>query len=139
MSDGAIIALIPAGATGEVHLTLVYFSSGLMSTMRTITSALAAFQQPFTAVVMDHDTFGTGTIDNPYVKVAKVESPALRVLNEVVQDYSISEFGFAPHISAQPGYTLPTVGSMVTFDRVGVWNDDDRTAWRLGTGARCAV
>lgn len=138
MSDGAIIALIPAGASGEEHTTLVYFDTAILAQMRQIAAGMAQFWTPFSALVTAHQTFGSGTEENPFVSVATLDCTALWTLNETVRQYSISEFGFNPHISEQPGTRLPVIGSFVDFDRIGVWNHDDRMAWRFGTGARCA-
>jgi hypothetical protein len=136
VSDNAIVALIPRGASGEVHSTLCYFPVGVTSFMREIVPRMAWLWQPVVASVSEHGQLGP---DEERTTVAFLQSPMLFSMYSVLSGFTSSQYSYVPHISAQPGYVLPPVSSLVQLDRIALWNDDDRIAWRLGSGEPCAA
>lgn len=134
-----IIALIPKGANGEAHSTLCYMGEDdptptEVQSVCLLVRSLASYYRPFSVEVTQHAMFGV-EMDEP---AAMIQGGLLEELWGVVKDFSNSQWGYNPHIAYQKGYTPPPVGSVVWFDRIAVWNHDERYAWRLGTGATTA-
>lgn len=136
MSDQPVVVLIPVGESGEVHSTLVAFDVGVMWQMRNIISSIASFCVGPAGLVMAYDTFGSDETDQ--VEVAVLEGSSMRALYDLVAQYNVGPWGYAPHITKQPGYNLPAVGTWVEFDRIAIWRGEERSAWRFGTGSPCA-
>lgn len=131
----AIIALIPADAVGDEHLSLVYVVAEQAEQsaweLHETTAALARMQPPFIADVIAHADFGMDGDE----KVAVLLCPEAETLRAMVDQYSSSQWGFRPHVTiVQPR----PVGSRIRFNRVGTWIGEERTNWRLGAGTRCA-
>lgn len=139
-TDLAIVVLIPVGASGEEHSTLLYFDVNIIQQMCPIVQAIAQTQAAgrIFATVVGETTFG-GIDDSSLVQVALLGSGQLAAIHDLLSGFQSGQWGYSPHISKQPGVNLPLVGSWVTFDRIAIWNHDEKYAWRLGTGARCAV
>lgn len=138
LSDLAIVVLVPSGATGEVHSTLLYFDVTIVPQMCQIVRDVAAISQPVSGVVTGLTEFG-GIDGSPTVSVALLNGGELSALHDLLVDYESGPWGYSPHISEQPGQHFPAEGTTVVFDRIAVWNHDEKYAWRLGTGARCAT
>lgn len=141
MSKHAIFALLPEDSAGEVHSTLAYMgrvgeNAPPVMSLAPIGQMLARFFIAPYAYVMKHDIFGP---PEDLVNVAVIESPMLRSMYDCIQMWGTSEWGYAPHISEQPGVALPAVGSVVKFDRMALWYGEQRWAWRFGTGAPCSA
>jgi hypothetical protein len=97
---------------------------------------MAWLWQPVVASVSEHGQLGP---DEERTTVAFLQSPMLFSMYSVLSGFTSSQYSYVPHISAQPGYVLPPVSSLVQLDRIALWNDDDRIAWRLGSGEPCAA
>ena len=131
----AIIALIPADAVGDEHLTLVYLTAEQAEQcaweLHETTASISRMQVPFIADVVAHADFGMDGEDT----VAVLQSPEAESLRYLVAQYSASQWGFRPHVTlVQPR----PVGSRIRFNRVGTWIGEEHTNWRLGAGTRCA-
>lgn len=134
MND-AIIALIPADAVGEEHLSLVYVDAESAEQCQwellEITARMARLTPPFIADVVEHADYGM----DGESKVAVLLCPEAEHLRYLVAEYSASQWGFRPHVTM----TQPRpVGSRIRFNRVGTWIGEEHTNWRLGAGTRCA-
>lgn len=130
-----IIALIPADAVGEEHLSLVYLTADqaeqCVYELHALTASIARLTPPFFGDVVEHANFGM----NGDEKVALLFCPEAEHLRYLVGQYSSSQWGFRPHVTiVQPR----PVGSRIRFNRIGTWHGEEHTNWRLGTGARCA-
>lgn len=136
MSDNAIVALIPRGASGEVHSTLCYFPMSVMAFMRQTIPRMAWLWQPVIASVSDHGKLGP---DEDRVDVAFLQSPLLESMYECLAVFSVSEYNYTPHMTKQPGHVLPPIGALVQLDRIAIWDGDKRESWRLGSGEPCAA
>lgn len=132
-----IIALVPRNeARISVHMTLCYLGdeTPITGPMAQVCQSLARIIRPPEAYVVAHSQLGPENETN----VAMLEGNDIRALWELVKAYHVSEWGFNPHISEQPGYPLPAIGTWILFDKLELWNDPERMAWRIGTGNRCA-
>lgn len=134
----AIMVLLPAGTTGDVHSTLTYFGTPEqampLETCAVLARTLARMVPKPLGFVTKHDVFG----DDDPVRVAVLDGVDLYALHKAVESYANSKWGYAPHISAQPGYELPAVGTPILFDRIGVWYGEQRLTYRFGTGSPAA-
>ena len=121
-----------------MHSTLCYIEeceSAELSQLCQIASAVASGTPPMQAVVTAHSQFGP-ELDTTVAQIESGDAEALYYA--VFADFATSEWGYAPHISKQGGYSLPDIGSVVVLDRIAVWRGDtERWCWRLGTGAPC--
>ena len=141
MASGIVIVLLPADAVGNEHVTLVYAGEEGAPTMsryvaEQISSTMARMMIPVMTTVKSHETFGPA---DDYVPVAELEvTAALSTMRYIVEDYSASQFGFKPHVTAD-GAPVRAIGSQVVLDRVALWWAGEKKSWRLGSGVACAA
>lgn len=127
----AILVLLPDFAVNDQHSTLVYGAAepSARDWLARTAALMARTFQPPRAVVSDHALYDEDT------RVAELVGNDLYVMRSCVEHMSVSKWGYRPHISEQPGVGLVPIGTEVRFDRIALWfGDDDRRAWRFGSG-----
>jgi hypothetical protein len=91
--------------------------------------------QPITGFIGGHEDFG----DRGEYHVATVISPQLYEVYRLLSHFHQSKWDFNPHITSVQN-RLRSVGSMITFDRIGIWDDNigEERNYRFGSKVRAA-
>lgn len=137
--DHVIFALIPDWGSGEVHSTLCY--AGLVwnappaNILCDRAKMLAGMWPVAFGEVIEHRSLGEN-LDEP---CAMLDGNDLYALNDFVEEFANSQWGYLPHLAKQPGMVLPAVGTRIVFNRIAVWYGPNRWAWRFGSGQPCAA
>lgn len=125
----------PLSYNDQAHLTLVYAGDdpqGVNITgLRSVVKQLARGGAPFTAQIIGHDLFG----DNSDEPVLLLEHPEFKAMRRQLEQYNRSEYSqFRPHVAIPTLNGINRIPQDVAFDRLGLWVDEDRQNWWLGSG-----
>lgn len=131
-----IVALIPSDAAPGEHLTLVYAYRPADNIMldQTVKFVSGCFA-PITGFINGHEDFG----DRGEYHVATVLAPQIYDMFRLLSHFHQSKWDLNPHITGVRN-NLRSVGSLVTFNRIGIWDDNAGVErnYRLGLGRRAA-
>lgn len=136
-----VFVLLPQHvASAEAHSTLLALGkpdeTALPATMLwNIGKAIAGSMPAPCGLVVGHEQLG----EKRNFAVARLEGNDLYAARMMFDGLANSKWGYVPHITQQEDYPLPPVGTVLRFDRLGLWYGEERFAWRFGSGASCAA
>lgn len=127
------VMLIPRDARDGEHCTLAYiYQPGSVkgTQIERYVRNVARWCSGVFSRVTEHDVFGRA---HEEVRVARLDLAPLYSVRHMVEWLDKGQWIYKPHIT-EVGGVLRNVGEFVYFDRIGLWFNDEKTNWRLGTG-----
>jgi hypothetical protein len=144
---GACVVLLPSDARphegGGEHCSVIYFGDDAQNptlpyeAAMQMTKTLAACYPAFNSVVSQHSVFGP---EGDQVTVAELAmNRQLAELRQCYERFNGSQYKeFKPHITAVDGFIRP-VNSVVRFNRLACWFDQEKACWLLGSNRMVAA